>query len=212
MGRASGPIAMAHTEQAPFLGRSVFLVFVRSPGGQAATLDFIDSLNKDPHPNLVTGLDVALVRRMFSIDDQGGLVLSPLVETVQIRHFAPEQIFHEFELDRIRLLNRSINTFNLNTDLFMLFSSHGDVFQNPDIPSLQAAIPDICKGCHLNIGAVVDRGVIASIISYSRANFPLPDKQKPVLLATTWDDEAQKVLQWKINNPTWKSLRDLWNQ
>ncbi|HLO15414.1 MAG TPA: hypothetical protein VK206_11325 [Anaerolineales bacterium] len=212
MGREGGPIAMAHTEAAPFFGRSVFLVFVQSPDGRTGTLDFIHSLNENPHPTLATGSDVALVRRMLLIDDEGDLVLSPLVETVQIRHFAPEQIFHEFELDRMRLLNRSINTLNLNTALFLLFSSHGDVFQNPGLPRLQATIPDICRGCHLLAGAVVDRGNIASILSYSRASFPLPDNQKPVLLATNWESEAGNVKNWKMNNMTWKSLKSLWNQ
>ena len=216
MGREGGPIAMAHTEQAPFLGRSVFLIFVRSSGGRAAALDFIHSLDEDSHPTLATGLEVALVRRILLIDDQGDLVLSPLVETIQIRHFAPEQIFHEFELDRTRLLNGSINTLRLNTDLFLLFSSHGDVFQHPISPTLQATIPDICKGCHFNISGVLDSGdpreLVKTILSYSRINFPLTNRQKPVLLATTWEDEAQKVMNWKINNTTWKSLQILWNQ
>ena len=216
MGRQGGPIAMAHTEEAPFLGRSVFLVFVRAPSGRATTLDFINSLNEDPHPALATGLDVVLVRRMLLIDDRGDLVLSLLVETVQMRYFAPEQIFHEFELDRARLLHGSSNTLSLNTDLFMVFSSHGDAFQNPDIPTLQATIPDICKGCHFNVPGVLDSGdlhdSVKTILSYSRINFPLPDRQRPVLLATTWSDEAQKVVNWKITNITWKSLQSLWNQ
>jgi hypothetical protein len=211
VGREGGPIAMAHTEGFPFLGRSVFLVFVRSPDGRKGTLDFIRSLNTEQRPVLPIGLDVALVRRMLLIDDRGDLVLSPLVETMQIRHFNPEQIFHEFELDRARLLNGDAGTFNLKTELFMLFFSHGDVFAFHDIPSFQAPIPDVCKACHVNIPAVFDRGNIQGILSYSRANFPLPDNEQPVLLAANWTDEARNVIRWKLDHPTWQILQTLWD-
>lgn len=216
MGRQGGPIAITHTHEFPFFGRSVFLVFVRSPDGRKATLDFIHSLNTESHPKLVIGSEVALVRRMLLIDDQGNLVLSPLIETIQIRHFSPAQIFHEFELDRGSLLNGHTATLRLNTDLFLLFLSHGDVFEIEQGPGLQATIPDICKSCHLNIPGVVDSGdmqdLLQTILSYSRAVFPLPDNQRPVLLATTWTDEAQTVIQWKMDHPTWQALRSFGKQ
>jgi hypothetical protein len=136
-------------------------------------------------------------------------VLSPLIETIQIRHFNPEQIFHEFELDRTGLFNGA-SSLRLNTDLFLLFFSHGDAFQFSDRPK-QAIIPDICKGCHVNIPAVFDRGNIQGILSYSRANFPLPDNGQPVFLATTWADEAKTVIDWKRNHSTWQTLKTLWS-
>jgi hypothetical protein len=210
MGREGGPIAMAHTEGFPFLGRSVFLVFVRAPGGQKATLDFIHSLNVERRPVLATGSSVALVRRMLLIDDQDALVLSPLVETVQIRHFNPEQIFYEFELDRAQLLNRRAAAFKLKTGFFNLFSSHGDMFEFDEI--YESTVPTTCKACHVNIPAVSDRGNAQGILSYSRAIFPLPDNRQPVLSATTWTDEAVTVIQWKMNHLTWQSLKSLWNQ
>jgi hypothetical protein len=81
MGREGGPVAMTHTGTFPFFGRSVFLVYLRSPAGRMGTLDFIESLKTEPNPVLALGSDVALVRRMLLIDDQGDLLLSPLVET-----------------------------------------------------------------------------------------------------------------------------------
>jgi hypothetical protein len=216
MGREGGPVAITHTNEFPFFGRSVFLVFVRSPDGRKATLEFIHSLTMDPHPDFKIGSEVALVRRMLLIDDQGNPVLSPLVETIQIRHFSPAQVFHEFELDRTRLLSGDANTLRLKTDLFMLFLSHGDVFERDHGPELRAAIPDICKACHFNIPGVFDSGDMQShlqaVLSYSRANFPLPDNQRPILYATTWANEAQTVIEWKYNHNTWRSLKALWNQ
>ena len=212
MGREGGPVAMTHTEAFPFFGRSAFLVFVRSPGRREATQHFIESLNRDPNPVTPIGSDVALARRMLLIDDRGEILLSPLLETIQVRHFSPAQSFHEFELDRAHLLRGSGGGLALNEDLFMLFMSHGDVFESPDMPDQQAAIPQICKACHSEHPPIPNSGNTGSIISYSRQPFPLPDNEKPVLFATTVMQEAQTIIQWKKNHVTWKTLERLWEQ
>jgi hypothetical protein len=212
MGREGGPVAMTHTASFPFFARSVFLVFVRSPGGRMATLDFINALNTNPSHALTIDSDVALVRRMLLIDDQGELILSPLIETIQIRHFSPAQNFHEFELNRVQLFNGLSGGLVLKTDLFLLFMSHGDVFEISGLPTLKVTIPQICKGCHSENPPLPKPGNIQSIISYARFNFPLPDNEQPILLATTWADEAQTVSEWKLSHETWKSLRALWDQ
>jgi hypothetical protein len=211
IGREGGPAAMTHTESIPFFGRSVFLVFMRSPDGHAATLDFIESLNTDSNPVTAIGTEVALVRRMLLIDDQGELVLSPLVETVQIRHFSPAQMFHEFELDRPRLFEGIAGGLIPQDDLFMLFMGHGDVFENP-VPELQASIPEICKACHFEGSSIPDSGNTQSIISYSRQPFSLPGNIRPILFATSLEAEAQTVIEWKRDHETWKSLERLWDQ
>lgn len=212
MGRKGGPVAMTHTEAFPFLGRSAFLVFVRSPDGRAATLDFIEALNSQPNPVTLTGLEVALVRRMLLIDDQGEIMLSPMVETIQVRHFSPVQSFYEFELDRIRLFNHLGGGLVLNNDLFMLFMGHGDVFESPDIPELRATIPGICKACHFHDPSIPNSADTGSIISYSRQPFALPDNAQPSLFPTTVAEEAQTVIQWKRDHVTWKSLESLWGR
>ena len=211
MGREGGPVAMTHTESFPFFGRSVFLVYVRSPVGRMATLDFIESLQTEANPVLAIGSDVALVRRMLLIDDQGDLVLSPLVETIQIRHFSPAQNFHEFELNRARLFDGLAGGLVLKTDLFLLFMSHGDVFEISDLPALKATIPEICKACHFEYPPIPNSGNTHSVISYSRQPFPLPNSQRSILFATTLEEEALTVIQWKLNHATWRSLKGVWD-
>ena len=84
-------------------GRSVFLVFVRLPGGRNATLDYFQTLWNfpqpwapgpndqgplEPSPDLPSfpgGTQVALARQMVLFDNQGKLVVSPITESVQIR-------------------------------------------------------------------------------------------------------------------------------
>lgn len=207
LGREGGPVAMMHTAAFPFFGRSVFYVFVRAPDGRLATLDFIEALRTEPNPTLAIGSEVALVRRMLLIDDQGELVLSALIETVQLRHFSPAQNFYEFELSRARLFDGQMDSLVPKTDIFLLFMSHGDVFESAHGPELQAAIPEICKACHFP-----NSGNMQSIISYSRSPFSLPDNTKPILFATTLEAEAQTVMEWKRNHDTWKSLEILWHQ
>jgi len=212
MGREGGPIAMSHTNEFPFFGRSVFLVFLRSPEGRKATLDLIQSLNTEPQAVQTMGIDVALVRRMLLIDDHGNLVLSPLFETIQIRHFNPEQIFHEYELSRRSLFEGSAGGLHLNEELFLLFFSHGDEFEFSNIPELQARIPEICKGCHFEHPPLPNYGNTQSIISVSRSNFPLPNNERPILMLTSWENEAQAVIEWKHNHNTWQELETYWTQ
>lgn len=203
MGREGGPIAMTHTSTFPFFGRSVFLVYVRSPDGRKETLNFIESLNSEAAPALAVGLDMALMRRMLLIDDQGELVLSPLVETIQIRHYSPEQHFHEFSLSRTRLLDGIAGGLVSKKDIFLLFMSHGDVFEN-HAPELKVTIPQICAACHFEYPR--------NIISYSRQPISLPDNSQPVLSTTTLGDETQTVMEWKMNHETWESLKAFWDQ
>lgn len=212
LGREGGPTAMTHTEAFPFFGRSVFLVFVRSASGRAATLDFIRSLNGESIPVTAAGSQVALVRRMLLIDARGELVLSPLVETIQVRHFNPLQTFYEFELERTRLFDGIAGGLVPKEELFMLFMGHGDVFNIPDRTHLRAAIPDICKACHFEFLPVPHSGATRSIISYSRHPFSLPDNSRPVLFATTVEDEAQTVKVWKRDHATWRALESFWEK
>jgi hypothetical protein len=212
MGREGGPVAMTHTNSAPFFGRSVFLVFVRSPKGREETLDFIHALNKDPSHASTLNLDIALVRRMLLIDDQDEVLLSPLTETIQLRHFSPIQNFHEFELDRARLFDGYAGGLVVKTESFMLFMSHGDVFEIPGIPELRVKIPQVCRTCHLENPPLPNPRNTESIISYSRSRFPLPDSERSILLVTTWADEAQTVMQWKLEHETWLTLEKLWDQ
>ncbi len=211
LGREGGPTAMTHIESFPFFGRSTFLVFVRSPSGRQATLDFVESLKMETKPVTVIGSEVALVRRMLLIDDQGEIVLSPLVETIQLRHFSPAQNFYEFELDRESNFEGIGGGLIPKTELFMLFMGHGDVFEIP-APELQVGIPKICSACHFEYPPIPDSGNTQSIISYSRQPFPLGDYKRAVLFPTTVQEEARRVMNWKRSHATWRSLEALWEQ
>lgn len=205
LGRDGGPMAITHTEVFPFFGRAVFLVFIRVPGRNDATLNFLHQLNRGaPTATIPIGTEVALVRRMLLIDTNGDIKLSPIVESVQIRHFSPAQNYYKFGLNRYLLFNGTSGGLRSIGKEFILFLSHGiDLFESDHV--MEAQIPGVCTACHG--GEVYGT---QSIISYSRARFPLPDQKRPVLSETTPEVEAQTSIAWKLNHPTWKSLQTGW--
>lgn len=101
-----GPVAPRHSRD---LTRSVFLVFLRLPGGRNATLKWLQKLqafdgpdwvevrarkalkrfgNRIPNPDfprLPAGTQVALVRQMMVIDNKGEIAITPITQKVQMR-------------------------------------------------------------------------------------------------------------------------------
>jgi len=206
VGREGGPVAMSHTEQFPFVGRSVFLVFMRVPGSREGTLSFVQALNGAQTPGLPAGLEVALVRQALLVDMQGDLVVSPIVESIQLRQFGSSQRFYQFGLDRKLLFADVVGGLRLLEKEIPLFFSHGDGF--PAGHPGEVEVPEICKACHLDAGQGI--GGITSILSFSRARFPLPDGQNPVLTVTTPAQETGKVMDWKVRQPSWENFLALW--
>jgi hypothetical protein len=214
LGREGGPIAMTHTEEFPFFGRSVFLIFIRIPGGREATVRFLQELNeKRPFTVQLDDTEVALVRRAMLINDQGKITPSPIIESVQIRHFthvdvsfAPQN-FYEFQLNRAFLFAGAAGGLQSITKEIMLFRSHGDMFQM-GIGIDEAELPSICAACHPQF----EGGLTLSILSYSRFRFPLPERAAPTLIETTPEHEAQTVMTWKQKHRTWQALETLWHQ
>jgi hypothetical protein len=112
VGRADDTTAPEHT--AAFGGRSVFLVFVKFPGGREQALRYLQALREfvpariyfnesaggvrmPGRPRLTTNpatpqfpVDTqwALVRRLNLIDDQGEIRATPLIESIQTRRYA----------------------------------------------------------------------------------------------------------------------------
>jgi len=211
VGREDGPIAMTHTEAIPFYGRSAFLIFMRIPGGRQAKLKFLQELNSNHPPTLPPdGTEVALVRRVLLIDKEGEIVLSPLVASIQLRHFKTSlaQFFYGFRVSRPLLFAGMVGGIQPVEKEIMLFQSHGDGFQSGFLE--EAKVPNLCDGCHIDDGQGING--INSILSYSRKRFPLPNDRRPILVETTPDLEAQAVINWKQKHSTWQVLETLWHE
>lgn len=65
--------------------RSPSFQFLRLPGGREATLDYIDKLNdRETFP---VGTQFALIDQAFLISEDGEIVLSPLINSIQLRAY-----------------------------------------------------------------------------------------------------------------------------
>jgi hypothetical protein len=89
--------------------KALFLPFLRLPGGRKQTEEYLAGMPATydrGFASLPEGSQVALVRRMLLMDDQGELQLTPVTESVQFRTFpkGKEQHVFEFTLDRAGLL------------------------------------------------------------------------------------------------------------
>ena len=228
LGQPQGrPVASLHLEF--FQGRSVFLVFLRLPEGRNETLHYLQELRRapskwapypgfppespmrvrNPQPQqFPVGTQVALLRQMVLISDQGKFVPTHLTESVQLRvyrtidpdprrnfinsgRFRAQQDAFEFRLDRVKLLagENSVRTVGADEKEFPTFMTHGiDDFESPTPP--QDAPVFRCQTCHYDPG-------VQSFISHSRAHFaPLPG-QPPDLLESTPEQEASRDAQWR---------------
>jgi hypothetical protein len=220
-----------------FSGRSVFLIFVRLPGGRQATLGYLKQLAKldiplmieDPAhgppfrmwnpgmPQFPVNTEFALVRKMVLPDRRHNLLLTPVTESVQIRHYRdippatvrdPAQLRRsqrvlEIKLDRARLFeggHSGLLGVGLEDREFPVFMTHGvDPFEQNHLAGIPTASLAACTDCHLGPG-------IQSMLSFSSRSLA---GQNPFLAETTPADEAQKVITWKRTQRNWERLIQL---
>lgn len=250
LGTRDGPGAPVHARY--FGGRSVFLVFLRLPGGRQATLDYLkqiagfpnrlirnpggfypllrhgngsagaapDALVPNPDlPQFPSGTEVALVRRMVLIDEDGELVPSNLTESVQIRAFREmpsradwlagryerlQDVF-DFRLSRRQLFAgqsgglRAITQDDRGFSQFLTMPMDPLEMRPPEPP--QRVLPS-CQGCHGAPG-------IHSMLS-PRTMWGDPDGSATALMASSPADQAASTIAWKRKQANWSALRGLW--
>jgi hypothetical protein len=231
-----------------FTARSVFFVFARLAGGRDATLAYFKQLAEMkiplfvrmeeagwPQPMTVwnpkvpqfpVGTEFALVRRMTLPDRDGQLRLTPITESVQIRHYTDVpnvdpmatrdvnlarrfQAPSEIELNRTLLFSgqhsglRGVTATDEPFLIFPAMSQGYDVFEDRRIPE-RAYSPFVqCTSCHLGPG-------IQSMMSFSfRGNPNEGPVLSPRLAETTPSEEAKKVMEWAQTQQKWKDLVQL---
>ena len=218
-----------------FSGRSVFLVFVRLPGGRQSTLAYLNELASleiplmveeqigghplrvwNPAvPNFPINTEFALIRKMVLPDQHHNLVLTPITESIQIRHYREippgtarlaslskrSQSVSEIKLDRTTLFegnNSGLRGVTKEDKEFPVFMTHGeDPFESNELEWLPYPSLESCTGCHLGPG-------IQSMMSLS-----FRGGRNPRLAEIAPADEAQKVISWKQKQRDWQRLVQL---
>lgn len=142
------PFASAHIFA--FSGRSSFFVFVRLPGGRKAAVDYLQALWNFPEPwvhggalasddqasinpvlpSFPAGTEVALLRQLTLFDNQGNLVSSSIIESVQMRVYheittTPERYFAGSEADVARNSGQDFYQFTLSRPLLFANKTGG---------------------------------------------------------------------------------------
>jgi len=231
-----------------FTARSVFLVFARLPGGRDATLAYFNQLAELKIPLFVTmqepgwpqpmsvwnpqvpqfpiGTEFALVRKMVLPDRDGNLHLTPVTESVQIRHYTDIPNADPMASRDTRLAQRFQEPSEIKLSGLLLFSDRHSglrgVTASDDsllvfpamtydfdmIEDKRMRLPESpfqqCKSCHLGPG-------IQSMMSFSfRGNPNKGPVLSPRLAETTPREESEKILQWAQTQEKWKDLLRLW--
>lgn len=214
IGREGGPTAITHISSLYFSGRSTFLVFIRLLDSRQSTLDYLQALQTAPDvrraPPLPTGSQVALIRQMLVVNDQGEIISTPITLSIQLRHFGQKQDFFQFDLHRNKLFSGQAGGLEPVTagELeFMIFQSHDvDYFElYPDEPEVYRVETLGCTACHFTYNTDVQ-----SLISYSRDPFALPNGEQALLFETTPHRESQIIIEWKTQQTNWKHLLTFW--
>lgn len=192
---------------AGFFGGSVFLVFARLPGGRQATLAYLDQLaNLDIAPEFPANTEFALVRKLALPTVNSNLMLTPITESVQIRHYSSVRSAaddSEIKLDRAMLFegnhHSGLREVTPGDKEFPVFMTHGfDPFEDDRwAGGLPVTSLSTCNGCHNHLGS----SGISSVMSFSFRSSP-----NPRLTETTPSNEAAKVIRGKEMGPSWKSL------
>lgn len=210
------------------------MVFMRLPEGRAATIAYLNKLADFPNPWLSdregpsgarpnpalpqfpAGTELALVRLMMLIDNQGNLQSTNLIESIQIRthRVTPNSIDNsrnaaraamdvdEFRLSRPKLFagaSGGLRALSSEDTEFPIFASHDiDLFEmNFDGASFKRMLRaplEFCAACHSRSG-------VHSMLSRGR---------RVVIPSVASDYEAAGTETWKQRQDNWKLLRALW--
>jgi hypothetical protein len=232
-----------------FTARSAFFVFARLPDGRGATLGYFKQLAELKIPLFVTmqesgwpqpmivwnpqipqfpvGTEFALVRKMVLPDRDGSLHLTPVTESVQIRHYTDIPNVNPMAGRDTRLAQRFQDPSEIKLSRMLLFSDHDsglrgvtasedsflifpamthdfDMIEGEPMRARAESPFRQCTSCHLGPG-------IQSMMSFSfRGNPNQGPVLSPRLAETTPRDESEKVLQWVQMQQKWKDLLQLW--
>ena len=233
-----------------FTARSAFLVFARLPGGREATLAYFKRLAEMKTPLFVTmqssgwpqpmhvwnpdvpqfpaSTEFVLIRRMLLPDKDARLQLTPVIESVQIRHYTDIPQVDPMASRDVNLAKRFQAPSEIELSRALLFSGHSglrgvtasdsallilpamsqgfDVLEDRQMRSFAHISPFVqCTGCHLGPG-------IQSMMSFSTRGSPNEGPvQSPGLQETTPHREAEKVMEWAQRQEKWKLLQGLWS-
>jgi hypothetical protein len=211
-----------------------FWIYQTNTSPFAATNSPSEILAVNPNlPQFPAGTEWALVRRMLVIDASGNLQLTPLIESLQLRHylssdpaklvvttnrngledaqFIPPQKFYEFQMNRrqngeLRATATGEKDF-LNVHFFSQgidpFEWKSDPTNVPDSTTFKSPVLADCRICHNAQG-------IYSVNTYAGLFAPHLT-ELPQLFNAEVKLEVDAAIDWKREQYNWGLLQGLWD-
>ncbi len=164
-------------------------------------------------PQFPPETQLALVRQMIAIDNNGQLIPTSITEDVQLRVCTSidqehpgddQQMFCEFRLSRVDLFagkTGGLRPVASDETGFTMFGDHG--IDRLELPGFKGVRKDMlnCTNCHAKVG-------IHSMLSC--AQFLPPKSLKPPLLTEITPEKVRaEAISWKANNYSWGLLQGL---
>jgi hypothetical protein len=211
LGDGDHPIpANIHTQDDKW--RSMFLTFMRLPGGRTATLQYMEKAENGAE-KFPVGTQFGLVEQAFLISDQGELVLSPLIVSIALRAYldverkfrkggSPTQSVAEFVMQPRQLMRGNAVMKALIPSDHRFETAEGFFAPTRVDPFEQGRMPrhtrlNTCMECHSGRG--IDS--IQTIINVGYSHFLT--KGGPEVISNATSDS-------KRDDKTWKALHELW--
>jgi hypothetical protein len=191
----NGARTLTPVHESFFGGRSAFVVLVKAGASRHQTIRFVQQ--KDDKGKSFPA-QVALVRRMLLIDQEGRIRLTPITEAVQMRGEGAER---EFKLDRKEFLAG-------NTKQSLLRVTEDDreraeiVFLGNNAGNGPTSVLKSCFQCHQGNDMNSRTQIFSVRVGAMRA--------PPRLIHSTLDDEVAKSIRWKYDQFMWGKLQGLW--
>jgi formylglycine-generating enzyme len=212
------PMAPGHFNGAG--GRAVHLIFLRLPGGRAATEKYLEELDPGSIKQFPPGTMVAMVRRALTVDRSAKVRVTPLTELVQIRVYRriPDdrvaklggvlgnQDMYEFVLDRPHLFagQNGLRAVGLNEPEEPFRRDVGDDPFDPKTDRVTVGTPQLktCIGCHQAPG-------VYSVQSMQRG---LGVNAKGIFRTYSLDVEMNWTVHAKLRQYNWGLLQGMLDQ
>lgn len=206
-------------------GRSLFLVFVRSPEGRKTTEASVKKLEFPP------GTQVALLRRMFLIDTTGTLRPTRLTESLQLRVFQEPYRKHpvfEFVLRRADLFAQrqgGLRPIGEEEVLYFNFGAlGGDLSGIPDPFEHRRhrhpqALMNSCMVCHVDINDTIRLNTAFAAGReipvfrqgpHDESKYIVGWSPKLGLMPTNLKQQVRNTTGWTRKTYTWGLLQGLW--
>jgi hypothetical protein len=207
------PMAQQHFDGAG--GRAVHVIFLRLPGGRAATERYLKELSGTAVRQFPPGTMVAMVRRALTVDRAAKVQVTPLTELVQIRVYRRipahpranlegdfgEQDVYEFVLDRKELFagQGGLRPDGPTEPAEPFSRTGGDPVERTDRPPLAEMQLKSCIQCHQAPG-------VHSVLSTARAR---KERGGEVFRTYGWDVEMNYTVTKKVSRYDWGLLQGM---